>query len=281
MKFFKTIFIALTLMIGNEGLAQVPECPANASPVVDMAGIINNDSLVNALNAQLDTLYKQTKNQIVVVTVNDMGGQDATMFAAELGRKWGVGGKELNNGVVIAVKPRNDKGSGEIGIATGYGVEGVLPDVWVKHLQNEYIVPLFKEGDYAGGIKTAIDKIVPVLLKEHKRIQDNKKNSDGKKKGGGNGWVILAVIAGVIALIVLLGRRRKKNQPSTPAQPQASRLAGEENAQPDEEPEENPEEEEPEEPEEEDDTPDPNAPKPYKYNYGGGDFGGGGASTKF
>lgn len=280
MRFIKTIFIALALMAGNLGFAQVPERPANASPIVDMAGIIKNDSLVNALNAQLDTLFKQTKNQIVVVTVDDMGGQDAVMFASEIGRKWGVGDKELNNGVVIAVKPRNDKGPGEIGIAPGYGLEGVMPDVWVKHLQNESIVPLFKKEDYAGGIKAAIDKMVPLLIKEHNRIQNNNKNSDTKKKGG-NGWLILAVIAGVIALLVLLGRRRKKNQPSTPAQPQASRLAGEENAQPDEEPEDNPEEEEPEEPEEEDDTPDPNAPKPYKYNYGGGDFGGGGASTKF
>ena len=277
MKLFKIVLIAMALMAGSVVQAQVPEKPAQASPIVDLAGIINNDSLVTALNAQLDTLSKKTQNQIVVVTVKDMGGLDPKEFATSLGRQWGIGGKALNNGFVIAVKPKDENGAGQIGFATGYGLEGVLPDVFCKRLQTDYMVPHFKDGDYAGGIKAAIDEIVPVVLDEYNETQALASNT--KKKGGtGNGWLIIAGIIGVIALLVLI---RKRNKPAIPAQePQTSQLK-----------EEAPKEEKPEEPEDSEKTEDseepeePEKPAPkqetYRYGYGGGDFGGGGASTEF
>ncbi len=179
-------------MAGGVGMAQVPEKPAQQAPIVDLAGIINNDSLVAALNAQLDSLSKKTQNQIVVVTVKDMGGLDPKEFATTLGQQWGIGGKALNNGFVIAVKPKDENGSGKIGFATGYGLEGVLPDVFCKRLQTEYMVPHFKEGDYAAGIKAAIDEIVPVVLNEYNEAQALAGDTKKKEGGTGNGWFIIA-----------------------------------------------------------------------------------------
>ena len=281
----RTIVLALVAMVWNVGQAQIPEKPAQASPVVDLAGIIKNDSLVSALNTQLDSLSKQTQNQIVVVTVDDLGGLDGKEFATQLGNKWGIGGKQLSNGFVMVVKPRNDKGAGEIGFATGYGLEGALPDVFCRRLQDDYMVPYFKDGDYAGGIKAAIDEIVPVVLDDYSKSQSQALASEGSKKkgGGGNGWFIIAIVLGVIALIVLMRRRSKG---SAPQQPQQSQLKS------DNEPEKKAEEpkkdkEEKEEEEKDTDDDDTEAPKPanvkepYKYKYGGGEFGGGGASTKF
>ena len=271
-------------MVWNVGQAQVPEKPAQASPVVDLAGIIKNDSLMSALNAQLDSLSKKTQNQIVVVTVPDLGGLDPKEFATQLGQQWGIGGKALNNGFVMVVKPKTADSSGEIGFATGYGLEGVLPDVFCKRLQTEYMVPHFVDGDYAGGIKAAIDEIVPVVLDDYSKTQTQALASESKKKGGGgNGWFIIAIVLGVIALIVLMRRRSKG---SAPQQPQQSQLKS------DNEPEKKAEEpkkdkEEKEEEEKDTDDDDTEAPKPanveepYKYKYGGGEFGGGGASTKF
>jgi len=289
MKLLNSILLfALFALVCNESLAQVPERPANASPVVDLAGIINNDSLVNAMNAELDSLSKKTQNQIVVVTVNDMGDADPKTFATELGKKWGVGGKKLNNGFVMVIKPKNDNGDGLIGFATGYGLEGALPDVFCKRLQDDYMVPHLKEGDYAGGIKAAIDEIVPVVLTEYNQSQALASNT-GKKNGSGKGWLIIAVILGVIALISLLRRRRKADQAAT--QPQSSQLANKDKGENQEVKEtekteeaekktEKTEETEKEKPEKKATKPQ-DAPKPYKYEYGGGEFGGGGASTKF
>ncbi len=280
----RTIVLALVAMVWNVGQAQIPEKPAQASPVVDLAGIIKNDSLMSALNAQLDSLSKKTQNQIVVVTVPDLGGLDPKEFATQLGQQWGIGGKALNNGFVMVVKPKTADSSGEIGFATGYGLEGVLPDVFCKRLQTEYMVPHFVDGDYAGGIKAAIDEIVPVVLDDYSKTQTQALASESKKKGGGgNGWFIIAIVLGVIALIVLMRRRSKG---SAPQQPQQSQLKS------DNEPEKKAEEpkkdkEEKEEEEKDNDDDDTEAPKPanveepYKYKYGGGEFGGGGASTKF
>lgn len=281
MKFLKIVLIAIAVMASGVGMAQVPERPANAAPVVDMAGIIKNDSLVSALNAQLDSLSKQTQNQIVVVTVDDLGGLDGKEFATQLGNKWGIGGKQLSNGFVMVVKPRNDSGAGEIGFATGYGLEGALPDVFCRRLQNDYMVPYFKDGDYAGGIKAAIDEIVPVVLDEYSKTQAQALASEGSNKKGGTGnvWIIIAAIIGVISLIKLM-RRRSKTAAGV-QQPQASQLASEENHKPEE-----PEKTEEPDPDDSDDEADDESKltdeeKPYKYEYGGGEFGGGGASTKF
>ena len=273
--------IALFAMVCKVGLAQVPERPANAAPVVDLAGIIKNDSLVSALNVQLDSLSKQTQNQIVVVTVDDLGGLDGKEFATQLGNKWGIGGKQLSNGFVMVVKPRNDKGAGEIGFATGYGLEGALPDVFCRRLQDDYMVPYFKDGDYAGGIKAAIDEIVPVVLDDYSKSQSQALASEGSKKKGGTGnvWFIIAGIIGVVSLFKIMRRRSKG---ATGAQsPQTSQLASED--KPKTEKPEKPEE--PESDDSDDEADDESKPteeeKPYKYDYGGGEFGGGGASTKF
>lgn len=283
----RIIFFALFALLCGRGFAQVPERPAQASPVVDMAGIINNDSLVTALNAQLDSLSKKTQNQIVVVTVNDLGGMDGKQFATELGQKWGIGGKSQNNGLVMLVKPKNDQGDGEIAFAVGYGLEGAFPDVFCKRLQTDYMVPHFKEGDYAGGIKAAIDEIVPVVLKDYKHVQSLADNGK-KKSGSGNGWFYLAVIIAVIGLIAILRKRNKKGL-NAQQQPQASNLKEGETPSQEEKPEngkeaddeDNEEENEEDEDDDEDSKPATDEAEQYKYKYGGGDFGGGGASTKF
>lgn len=286
MKFiYRTIILALVAVVWNVGQAQIPERPAQASPIVDLAGVINNDSLVSALNAQLDSLSKKTKNQIVVVTVNDMGGLAPKEFATQLGQQWGIGGKSLNNGFVMVVKPKTADSSGEIGFATGYGLEGVLPDVACKRLQEEYMVPHFNDSDYAGGIKAAVDEIVPMVLDDFSKNQAQALASDGKKKGGGgNGWFIIAIVLGVIALIMFMRRRSKGAAPQQPQQaqlkndPEPEKKADE----PKKDKEEDNDEGNNDNNDDEDNTPTPaKADEPYKYKYGGGEFGGGGASTRF
>ena len=293
MKLLKKSFVAFALMaaVWMVGQAQVPAKPSKPSPIVDMAGIINNDSLTTALNAQLDSLSKKTGNQIVIVTVNDLGEMAPEPFATELGNKWGIGGARFNNGLVIVVKPKNEKGNGQIGFATGYGLEGVLPDALCKRIQSNAMLPHFKEGDYAAGIKAAVDTIVPIVMSEFPETNDIKDGVAAKpetKTGTGNGWFYLAVAAGVIALISFVRKRRKKNQPSQPeSDTQAASLkddvaetagaagvASAATAVAEPEPDEAEEEDDNDEPEKKDEE-----PKPYEYGYGGGKFGGGGATT--
>lgn len=296
MKLFKIVLIALAVIVGEVSMAQVPEKPDSMMPIIDMAGIIKNDSLVNALNTRLDSLSRRTTNQIVVVTVNDLGKLEANQFATQLGKKWGIGDKKSNNGLIILIKPRNDKGPGEVYVAPGRGLQGAIPDVKCRFITDSIIVPHLKEGDYAGGIDAAINYIEPIVLEEYEQVQAAASQSNDKKSGGGNGWWILGGIAAGIGGLALLRKRNKKNLPqqaangdrttetteTTNTETAAAATAGagaatalaaapqqEENNEPEPENEKSEDEEKPEEPE------------AYKYKYGGGDFDGGGAGSKF
>lgn len=293
MKLFKAVLIALAIILGEVSMAQVPEKPDSMMPIIDLAGIIKNDSLVNALNTRLDSLSRRTTNQIVVVTVNDLGKLEANQFATQLGKKWGIGDKKSNNGLIILVKPRNDKGPGEVYVAPGRGLQGALPDVKCRYITDSIIVPHLKEGNYASGIEAAINYIEPIVLEEYKQVQAAASQSNDKKSSGGNGWWILGGIAAGIGGLALLRKRNKKNLPqqsadgdqateTTDTETAAAATAGAATAlaaASQQEPQEGNDENENEPEDEPEDEEKPEEPEAYKY--GGGDFDGGGAGSKF
>ncbi len=271
--FYKGLLIALVAMMCNVGMAQVPEKPDSMMPIIDLAGIIKNDALVNELNTRLDSLSRRTTNQIVVVTVNDLGKLEANQFATQLGKKWGIGGKKSNNGLIILVKPKNDNGPGEVYIAPGPGLEGALPDVKCRQIVDSIMVPHLKEGDYASGIEEAINHIEPIVIAEYEQAQAAHDFCyEDDTNDGGNGWWILGGIAAAIGGLTLLRKRNKKNLPPQPAdgnQAAAGAATALAATAPQEEPveeepvEEEPVEKEPQEKEGDDDTK-PDEPEPYK-----------------
>ncbi len=275
-------------MVGEVSLAQVPERPDSMMPVIDMAGIIKNDSLVNALNTKLDTLSRRTTNQIVVVTVNDLGKLEANQFATQLGKKWGIGDKKSNNGLIILVKPRNDKGGGAVFIEPGPRLEGALPDVKCRYIIDSLMVPHFKDGDYASGIDEAVNYIEPIVIEEYEQAQAAASQSGNNEGKSSNGWWILGGIAAAIGGLSFLRKRNKKNLPQQPAgdsdtETAAMAATGAASAMAASPEQEEPVEEEEQQEEEDnnDDDTKPDEPEPYKYKYGGGDFGGAGAGAKF
>ena len=285
--------MALAIIVGDVCMAQVPEKPDSMMPIIDLAGIIKNDTLINTLNTRLDSLSRRTTNQIVVVTVNDLGKLEANQFATKLGREWGIGDKKSNNGVIILVKPRNDKGPGEVYIAPGRGLQGALPDVKCRYITDSIMVPHLKDGDYASGIEAAINYIEPIVIEEYEyeyeQAQAAASQSNDKKSSGGNGWWFLGGIAAGIGGLALLRKRNKKNLPQQPANSDkatettntdtaAAATAGAATALAADSQQEPQEENNEPEPEDDEKTEEPEA---YKYKYGGGDFDGGGAGSKF
>jgi len=105
--------------------------------------------------------------QIFVVTVTDLGGYDKASFTYTLGENWGVGQKGKDNGVVIMVKPKEIDGRGEVFIAPGYGLEGVLPDAIAKRIVENEMIPQFKNKDYYAGIVNAAITIMEISAGEY------------------------------------------------------------------------------------------------------------------
>lgn len=140
-------FIATTICRSQE----IPARPSPPRLVNDFAGIIDT-KLTNALEDSLSRFARRTSTQITIVTVNDLGNSDIADFAQQLGEAWGVGQAGDNNGAVIVVKPKTNNSKGRAFIATGYGLEGALPDVTCSRIVNNEMIPSFRDGNYGAGI---------------------------------------------------------------------------------------------------------------------------------
>ena len=202
------LMLLLALMIGFAPAlrAQIPDKPNPPRLVNDFAGIFTPQQVVE-LEDSLVRFSKRTSNQVTVVTVNDLGGMEASQFAYEIGEKWGVGGKQLDNGVVLLIKPKNDT-KGQAFIATGYGVEGVLPDASCSKIINNEMIPAFKQNDYYGGTVAALNVILPVLAKEYSIAEYNKEDALDPIIGL---VLVLVGMAIVFVIIYFIGKNNDDN----------------------------------------------------------------------
>ena len=125
--------------------AQIDSClptPKNGTFVYDNADLLTQGEEVD-IQKVLRSFVDSTSNVIVVVTHPDFCGYDPSTFAIETGDRLGVGRSDLDNGVVIAIKPRNNSGKGQIFIAIGEGLEGAIPDILTGDFNKIFIRSLF------------------------------------------------------------------------------------------------------------------------------------------
>jgi uncharacterized protein len=113
-----------------------------------------------------------TSTQIAVVMLSSLDGYPIEDYAFELGERWGVGQKGKNNGVVVLIAKDDRK----VFIATGYGMEGVMPDGLVKRIVETDIKPAFRAGDYYGGIDRATDSMIRLAAGEYQAEPQGQKD---------------------------------------------------------------------------------------------------------
>ncbi len=140
----------------------VPQRPSPPVLVNDLANILTQDQQ-STLEQKLVAFDKESSTQIAVVLVKNLQGYEISEYALAILRKWGVGQKDKNNGVVLLVSLEDRK----LRIETGYGSEGPLPDATCKHIIDEQIVPHLKEKDYYGGLDLGTDAIIKALKGEY------------------------------------------------------------------------------------------------------------------
>ena len=150
------ILVILLFSFLSAGAASAQNVPAPAGRLVSDGGAFLDDVEERALEMKLRAYNDSTSTQIVVVTVQDLGGYDSQEFAMAIGRQWGVGQQGSDNGVVFLISRAERK----IRIETGYGMEGVLPDVFVGRVVREIVEPSFKKGQFYYGINAAVDVII-------------------------------------------------------------------------------------------------------------------------
>lgn len=201
-KFLFSVLLGLSIF----AQAQIPSAPVTADAVHDFAGLFT-PSQRNELNDRLIAFSDTTSNRIVVVTVLDLGGMDASEFSFALGEKWGIGDSKFNNGVVILVKPKTEDSYGEVFIAVGYGLEGVIPDAVASQIVNREMIPNFQQGDVYAGVKAAVDVILPLVAGEY-TAQEYEESGEG-----GLGAAVIVIV--VFCLVFYFLSKRGKGSGSS------------------------------------------------------------------
>lgn len=204
--------IATILVLGalvTSSFAEIPNRPNPPMLVNDFANVLSSNEY-NQLEENLEQFARGTSTQIVVVTVDDLEGYDPSDYAFRLGEKWGVGQKGKDNGIVIILKPKQGNSKGQVFIATGYGLEGVLPDAIVNStvIDNE-MIPYFKQDNYYKGLTSGIKVIMDITRGEYTAAQYQQHYA--KEKDGVFPGIFIFILFFVI--FPLMRRRRRFYSP--------------------------------------------------------------------
>ena len=132
--------------------------PTLNEPVIDQANILT-PAQKQQLSQRILQLHQQGKAQIGVVIVPTTGQEDIFDFAMRVAQQWQLGNAKQDNGLLMAIAV-NDR---RIQILTGYGLEGVLPDIITHRIIDQQITPYFKQGRYGAGIDAGLMEIENIL----------------------------------------------------------------------------------------------------------------------
>jgi uncharacterized protein len=143
-----------------------PKFPPLTGRVVDEAGLLKSDDLA-AIAADLKALQAKSSDQLVIYTTRSLQGYPIEDFGYQLGRFWGVGQRGVNNGVLLIVAPNERK----VRIEVGRGLEPYLTDAMTKLIIENAILPAFRRGDFAGGIRAGVHDITSVMLGDTEAVK--------------------------------------------------------------------------------------------------------------
>jgi|WetSurMetagenome_2_1015567.scaffolds.fasta_scaffold11310_4 uncharacterized protein len=162
--------VVLVLYAGT-GSGLATEVPYLGGRVNDHAGLLTSETTV-ALEAMLKAHEDSTSNQVVVLTVTTLEGEEIEPFAIRVAETWKLGRKGKDNGVLLLVA----KSERKVRIEVGRGLEGNLTDLTCGRIIRHEIVPRFKEGDYDGGIRAGTVSILAAIAGAY--------TADGEGEGG-------------------------------------------------------------------------------------------------
>lgn len=205
------------LVAGVPALAAPPAFPALTGRVVDGARLLS-PAREAELTGTLAALERDTSDQVVVVTVDSLHGQEIEDYGYQLGRAWGIGQTEGNNGVLLVIAPTERK----VRIEVGYGLEPVLTDALSALIIQNDILPSFRTGGYEAGITRGVAAIDTQL-----RLDPVEARALAAEAGAPRTEVPIGAIVVISAVFLLLlfaligaatarGRRRQGGDGLTP-----------------------------------------------------------------
>ncbi len=193
--------------------AELPQKPTGY--VTDAAHVLS-DTARQAIEASITTYEQQTTNEIAVVTIDTLpSDQTIEEVANALFRRWGIGKKDKNNGVLFILAIQDHK----MRIEVGYGLEGDLTDIETKTIQDDFVRPFLQKSNYDIGIRVGIEEIqkgiggtIAYGTEDSDPTYQTATPADNKATASGIlgffGWIIFIVFGGLLTRTIgyFLGR---------------------------------------------------------------------------
>ncbi|WP_434780950.1 TPM domain-containing protein [Acinetobacter cumulans] len=132
--------------------------PTLNTPIVDQVGLLTA-SENQAISQKIIKLHESAKAQVGIIIVPTTGQEDIFSYAMRVADQWKLGTAKQDNGLLMAIAVNDHR----IQILSGYGLEGVLPDVVLSRIIRNNITPYFKQNQYAQGIQAGLNEIEKVL----------------------------------------------------------------------------------------------------------------------
>ncbi|HET7315535.1 TPM domain-containing protein [Salinisphaera sp.] len=154
--FVALVALALIAVAFNAGAK--PDFPKLTGRVVDNANMLSAHAETR-LTRMLAALEQANGDQVVVVTLADLGGHSIETYGYQLGRAWGIGQKNKDNGALLIIAKKEHA----IRIEVGYGLEGRLTDAKSSVIIHQVIEPAFKKGNFDAGVLQGTAAIVQLL----------------------------------------------------------------------------------------------------------------------
>ncbi len=214
----KKLLILVFILSGMYVNAQftIPDKPSFQTSVYDYADVLN-PSEEKELESKLIRYSDSTSTQIVVISVEDLKGEDIGILTPKWAQEWGIGQEKEDNGILILLSKKDRK----IWIAPGYGVEERLTAGINGELTRNIIIPEFKAGSYYKGLDKGADAIFKVLQGKYKGSRKKESNFPvgiivvvvvflvlvfSKRNSGGNGGRSGGLDLGDMIILSSLGR---------------------------------------------------------------------------
>jgi uncharacterized protein len=190
---FTVILFILSISISSVAQRAIPE--HGGVWVHDEANVLSATAV-----AQLESILKaerdSTSNQIAVLIIPSLEGDDIDGYGIRVAEKWKIGQKDKDNGAILLIAIQDRK----MRIEAGQGLEGVLTDVMSSRINRNEIAPRFRQGDFDGGVKAGVLAIIQTIKGQYV-------NNDPptRKRSGRSPWLTVLFI---VILLIVMSRRR-------------------------------------------------------------------------
>lgn len=202
------IMVCVALLSGPLSAMTVEEVPnihlKDARQYVTDPSNILSTAARDSINLMLGQLEKGSGIEVAVVMLPSIGNDDIFDFAHNLFRKWGIGKKKENNGLLVLFVMDQHK----VRFTTGYGLEGTLTDALSKRIQMNEMVPAFKEGKWDEGMVKGVRATVAILKGEVAADQYGANGNDEELTTFD--VIAISMVFIIIILVIVLACRDKK-----------------------------------------------------------------------